>query len=409
MKLLHTSDWHLGASLYQCKRYDEHERFLDWLASTIDLEQIDVVVIAGDIFDTSTPSNRALEQYYRFLHRVAATRTRHVIVIAGNHDSPSLLNAPRDLLKVLNVQVVGAAESDLQDEVLLLRDPAGMPQLIVCAVPYLRDRDVRKVDFDESVEEKGRKVVEGVIDHYRQVCAAANQLRSNLNADIPIVATGHLFTVGGITHDGDGVRELYLGTLGHIDADALPPIIDYLALGHLHTPQKIANVDTRRYSGAPLPMSFTEAAQLKQVVIVTFESSQITVQEKPVPCFQRLVTVRGSWDQIAKQLRELTDQGVSIWAEIIYDGAELIGDLRYRVQELIAGSEVKDLRIKNLALVERILKPQESEETLEELKPEEVFQRCLEVNKIPTTQRAELVLAFREALTALQETDLLKE
>ena len=108
MKTLHTSDWHLGRSLYGRKRYEEFSAFLDWLAQTIEDEKVDALLVAGDVFDTCTPSNRAQELYYRFLCRVAASYCRHVVVIAGNHDSPSFLNAPKELLRVLNVYVLGS-------------------------------------------------------------------------------------------------------------------------------------------------------------------------------------------------------------------------------------------------------------------------------------------------------------
>ena len=143
MKVLHTSDWHIGRTLYGRKRYEEFEAFLNWLAETIQQEQVDALLVAGDIFDTSTPSNRAQELYYQFLGCVAASSCRHVVLIAGNHDSPSFLNAPRELLKALHVHVIGSIPEKREDEVLLLRRADGSPELIVCAVPYLRDRDIR--------------------------------------------------------------------------------------------------------------------------------------------------------------------------------------------------------------------------------------------------------------------------
>ncbi len=143
MKLLHASDWHLGRALYNRKRYDEIEAFLAWLAGIIERENVDVVLIAGDVFDNSTPSNYAQELYCRFLCRVAGSASRQVVVIAGNHDSPSFLNAPKELLKFLNIHVVGYAAGDPADEVLVLSGTDGQPGLMVCAVPYLRNRDIK--------------------------------------------------------------------------------------------------------------------------------------------------------------------------------------------------------------------------------------------------------------------------
>ena len=272
MKILHTSDWHLGRTLYGRKRYEEFEAFLAWLAETIQQNEIDALLVAGDVFDTSAPSNRAQELYYRFLCRIAASSCRHVVVIAGNHDSPSFLNAPRELLKVLDVHVIGSASEVPEDEVLALRNELDAPELIVCAVPYLRDRDIRVSEAGESVEDKERKLIDGIRNHYAVVAALAEQKREELGVDIPIVAMGHLFTAGGQTVDGDGVRELYVGSLAHVTAGIFPACFNYLALGHLHIPQKVSGSETIRYSGSPLPMGFGEAKQWKSVCQVALWS-----------------------------------------------------------------------------------------------------------------------------------------
>ena len=272
MKLLHTSDWHIGRTLYGRKRYEEFEAFLTWLAQTIQKNEIDALLVAGDVFDTSAPSNRAQELYYRFLCRVAASSCRHVVVIAGNHDSPSFLNAPKELLKALDVHVIGSATADPEDEVLVLRNEQDNPELIVCAVPYLRDRDIRVAEAGESVEDKERKLIDGIRNHYAAVAALAEQKREELGVDIPIVGMGHLFTAGGQTVDGDGVRELYVGSLAHVTAGIFPACFNYLALGHLHVPQMVNGSETIRYSGSPMPMGFGEAKQQKSVCQVEFHS-----------------------------------------------------------------------------------------------------------------------------------------
>jgi len=169
MKLLHTSDWHLGRSLYGRKRYEEFSQFLEWLTATIESENIDILLIAGDIFDTSIPSNRAQELYYRFLCHVSSSCCRHVVVIAGNHDSPSFLNAPKEILRVLNVYVVGAMTENIQNEVILLKDQKDRPQAMICAVPYLRDKDLRTIEPGETIDDKNTKLLEGLEKHYKQV------------------------------------------------------------------------------------------------------------------------------------------------------------------------------------------------------------------------------------------------
>lgn len=406
MKILHTSDWHIGRALYGRKRYEEFERFLDWLIGCIEAEGVEALLVAGDVFDNGTPSNRALELYYRFLCRCAGAGCRHVVITAGNHDSPSLLNAPREVLRYLNVHVIGCMSEATEDELVVLHDAAGKPKLIVCAIPYLRDRDIRRAEAGETFEDKGRKLVEGIRDHYRQVSDDAAAKRIELGGEVPIVAMGHLFTAGGQTVDGDGVRELYVGTLGHVRGDAFPDCIDYLALGHLHTAQKVAGSDFRRYSGAPMPMSFGEAGQNKIVVAVNIGAADVSVEEIPVPCFQPLATVRGDWNRITERISTMKKESGSVWLEVIYEGDEVLGDLQDNLRELIAGTSLEILRTRNMRLVERTLSRMRTEETLDDLDADEVFSRCLAAHEVPQEQHEELVAAFRETVLALHEDEL---
>ena len=140
-------------------------------------------------------------------------------MIAGNHDSPSFLNAPKEQLRALDVHVIGSTTENREDEVLLLQSQDGSPELIVCAVPYLRDRDIRVAEASESVDDKERKLIEGIRAHYAEVGVLAEQKHSSVKeapgVDLPIIAMGHLFAAGGQTVDGDGTRPLYAGSLAH--------------------------------------------------------------------------------------------------------------------------------------------------------------------------------------------------
>ena len=409
MKVLHTSDWHIGRTLYGRKRYEEFGAFLTWLADTIQQNEIDALLVAGDIFDTSAPSNRAQELYYRFLCRVAASCCRHVVVVAGNHDSPSFLNAPKELLKALDVHVVGSSTASPEDEVLVLCNEQDAPELIVCAVPYLRDRDIRVAEAGESVEDKERKLIEGIRTHYAAVAALAEQKREELGADIPIVGTGHLFTAGGQTVDGDGVRELYVGSLAHVTAGIFPACFNYLALGHLHVPQKVNGSETIRYSGSPLPMGFGEAKQQKSVCQVEFHSTAASVQLIDVPIFQKLERVKGDWEGISNRIIELSATDSQGWLEVIYDGTEVIGDLRERLEAAISGTQMEILRIKNNRIIERVLGQIHEEETLDDLNVNDVFERCLAVHDVPEEQRPELLRAYQETVSSLYEDDVQAE
>jgi len=409
MKVLHTSDWHIGRTLHGRKRYEESEAFLNWLLGLIEGEAIDLLLVAGDVFDNSTPSNTAQEIYYRFLCRAAASANRHVVITAGNHDSPTFLNAPRELLKYLNVHVVGCASTPPADEAIVLAGADREPGAVVCAVPYLRDRDIRVAEAGESIEEKERKLVEGIRTHYRLVCEAARRKSDLLNTPVPIIAMGHLFAAGGRTVDGDGVRELYIGSLAQVGADLFPEGIDYLALGHLHIPQKVGGSEVIRYCGSPLPIGFGEADQQKCVVLAEFSGKTPLVTEIPVPTFRELKTLRGDWQTIAGGIEALRSKGEEPWLEIVYDGEEIIGNLRERLDEANKGTGMEILCVKNNRVLQSVLGRVGKEESLDDLDAAEVFNRCLDSHNVPQQQRPELLGAYREVIVSLHEADTMAE
>ncbi len=402
MKFLHTSDWHLGRSLYGRKRYNEFSDFLKWLANTITKEGIDALLVAGDIFDTTTPGNRAQELYYSFLCSVSNTSCKNIIITAGNHDSPSFLNAPKQLLKALNVHVVGSITDDIKDEVIILKNREGIECAIICAVPYLRDRDVRIVEAGESTEDKNLKLAEGIKKHYSDVTFIATEKQKE-HGDIPIIAMGHLFATGGKTVDGDGVRDLYVGSLAHIGEDSFPSSIDYLALGHLHVPQKIGKSEHIRYSGSPIPMGYGEAGQNKKVIIITFTGRNPNIQEYPVPCFQELERIVGSGDEIISRLEELKEDNSSAWVEIEFTGTEMASNLRDEIDECLKGSSIEVRRIKNRRLVQRVISNININETLDDLSEEDVFSRCLDTYEVQEEERPLLKQLHREIITSIKE------
>lgn len=401
LRILHTADWHLGRSLYRRQRYHEFEAFLNWLEATIIEQEIDVLLVAGDVFDNTTPGTQSQSLYYSFLHRVRQSGCRHVVITSGNHDSPSFLDAPRDFLHFFDVQVVGRATDDPADEVLVLEDAAGKPELIVCAVPFLRDRDVRISAAGETADEKERSVVDGIHAHYAAVTAEAVRRREALGVDVPIVAMGHLFAQGGRTEDGDGVRELYVGSLGRVTADMFADELDYVALGHLHVPQVVGGREHVRYSGSPIPMGFGEAGQQKIVCLVEVGSA-VSVEKIPVPVFQRLARLRGDLAALTAQLTDLIDEGVSVWCEVEYTGDEIVGTLREQLEEHIAGTNVELLRVKNNRIIASVLAQTERTEQLADITPEQVFERCLETHDIPAGQRGALRDMHQEILHLVQ-------
>ena len=412
MKILHTSDWHIGSTLYGRKRYDETEQFLQWLVETIKNHSIEALLVAGDVFDTSTPSNTAQELYYRFLNEVSRTNCRHVIVTAGNHDSPSFLDAPKVLLKAFNVHVVGSAAEKGGFEVLVLKDGDSKPELIVCAVPFLRDRDVRQSSEGESYQDKENRLVEGIISHYQKAYEEACKEQNDLDKSLPIVGMGHLFIAGSSIYkrlgESSGERDLYVGNLGQVPADRLPSF-DYFALGHLHIPQKVACNEVIRYSGSPMAMNFDEIHQQKSVVLVDIEDQHVDVQTIPVPAFRQFEQIKGDWNSIENTINKLKEESFTGWVEVIYEGQEAIGNLRERVYKLVENTSIEVLKIQNAMLFNAVMKQYEKEVELQDLNPADVFDQCLIDQGVPDDQKVVLKGLFSEVCRQIGEADNQKE
>jgi exonuclease SbcD len=406
LKLLHTSDWHLGRSLCDRARHAEAEAFLEWLLATMRAHAVDVLLVAGDVFDSAAPGTRAQTLYYHFLSR-AARLCRHIVVIAGNHDSPSFLDAPEPLLKALCVHVTGSAREPPEEEVLLLAGPLGEAELIVCAVPYLRDRDLRLAQAGEDLADKEKKLLDGLRRHYARVGEKAAETRRMLGREIPVVGMGHLFVDGSSRVADDGTRELYIGSLAGVEASVFPPVFDYLALGHLHAPQRVGQ-ETRRYSGSPFPMGFGEAGQQKSVCLVTFQGTRAQVETLAIPVFRTLLRLQGDEASLLARLQELRAAGEAAWLEISLDAPAPAQEISARLHQAVAGSGLEILRIRPPVAV-GALAAENAGESLEALPDGEVFRRCLLRHEVPEDEWPELLRAYAEITQTLAEADPLAE
>lgn len=386
-------------------RHAEQQAFLDWLLHEIDRQQVDVLLMAGDVFDTATPSNAAQELYFNFLGNLGRTCCRHVVIIAGNHDSPSFLEAPRQLLKHLRIHVIGKAADNPADDVITLKNAAGQLELIVVAVPYLRDRDVRFAEAGENIADKAEKLRQGISRYYQEAISAAVAMRAAARLEIPVVAMGHLFTDGGKTVEEDGVRDLYIGTLLHLTPEIFPAEVDYVALGHLHLPQLVQDKNHLRYCGSPLPMGFNEAGQQKIVCLVEFNGRQASVQELAIPVFQQLRSIHGNLRQIKEHLDQLSSLQESIWLSVKHVSEEVVGNLRQQLEDHLEGTQLEILRCLNEQMLQQALSADDLLEHLQSLDPKTVFAQCLQDNDIAELQREELQQTYQEALTAVLEAE----
>lgn len=400
VKILHTSDIHIGRRLKNKDRYEEFRKFFTWLEALINHEDIHTLLISGDVFDNSTPSVQSQNIYYSFLARLTKSTCKNVVIISGNHDSPAFLDAPAELLKALNIHVVGVACENIQDEIITLYNSDSMPEVIICAVPYLRDRDVRTAC--EDLNDTGKILISGIYSHYAKVFEHAKILRGNSN--IPVVAMGHLFVHGGHTAKDDGTRALYVGTAIEVGSDLFPEYVSYTALGHLHSQQFIGR-ENIRYSGSPLAMGFGEAAQKKCVNIVEIDDlNNAHVKNVTVPEFQRITKISGSIDEIFERLEALEGERISVWVEVDYTGSEISGQLQEMLNEFT----------KSFRYVEILSIHDESKtisygtsmannyESLENISPVEMLELCFDANDVSQEQRKILMPLYHEILGLLE-------
>ncbi len=396
MKILHTSDWHLGHLLFQQRRDDEHRSFLEWLLELIREEQVDLLIVAGDVFDNGLPSNYALAMYFSFLARCRENGCAQIVIVGGNHDSPSTLQAPGRLLKELQVTVVGAIDPEQPESgIILAAGSDGKPAALVCPVPFLRDRDVHFPKPGEAPEDRDRGIVEGTAALYKRASGLAMARRENLgNPFLPIIATGHLFAQG--TMRSEGERDLYIGDLGAFPAGRFPEEISYVALGHLHRPQVVGNQGRVRYSGSPIPLSFDEGEHLKEVFVFHPENPQ-EGRSIAIPGFRTLVKIVGDLPTIETRLRSIPTANNTSWVEVIYDGPDLVPDLKERVDDLAADLPLRVLACR-YATSETASVSLQPGADLGEITPEEVFRHRLEAGRLSESDRNIVEQAFNEIL-----------
>ncbi len=399
MKILHTSDWHLGRTLYSKKeRQDEHSAFLNWLLTTIKENAIDVLLIAGDVFDTASPSSSSQKMYYDFLVQVRNSECKNVVVVGGNHDSPSFLNAPRDILAALNVSVIGNATENIEDEIISIEDGDKNPVMIVCAVPFLRERDISRFAEKENYADRSKRINESIKKHYETIAKLAEKRKKDSKKNLPIVAMGHLSVVGGKRNEDDGVRETYIGNVEAISSDIFPETFDYVALGHYHIPSVIKN--HIRYCGSPIPMGFGEAGQKKCVYIIDFKDEK-TIETIEIPNFQRLESIVGDKEFIAERLTELRKENISVWVEIIYKGEAIFPDFSAWINEQTANTNIEVLKLQNRQYLNNVLTTDDTINSLEELNVFDVFDTLLAKSTLPEAQKNELKATYKEVVTSL--------
>jgi exonuclease SbcD len=406
MRLLHTSDWHLGQSLHNFERHYEHQRFLDWLLDAIVAEQADVLLIAGDIYDNANPSSASQKQLYRFL-RIAKERAPHLnlIIIAGNHDSPGRLDAPGPLLEAHGTRVIGAVqrnadgEIDVESLVLPLTGRSGAVEAWCLAVPFLRPGDVPRVATEDGTD----PYLAGIATLYQQAFALAQSRRQDGQA---IVAMGHCHMVDG-QMSNDSERRIVIGGTEMLPAGIFDPAIAYAALGHLHLAQNVGKQAHIRYSGSPLPLSFAEVNYAHQILRIDLDGPSLReIVPVPVPRAVELLRVPSKPAPLTQVLEELAalsppdapvEQQPYLEVRVLLEQPE--PGLRARIEAALDGKPVRLAKIETstAARASSIDKEVMTLDQLEKLKPDDIF-RQLYQQRFGNEAPADQLSAFAELM-----------
>ncbi len=372
---------------------------MDWLLAQLTELRPDVLIVAGDIFDGATPPQESLKLYYEFLSRLARSVKCQILILGGNHDSAATLHAPREILRALDIRVIASPPED-PDEALLELEHA-----IVCAVPFLRERDVRLAEAGQSADEVAAAIRAGVVAHYRAIHGRASARAGGRL----LIATGHLTAIGAQVSPSE--RAIHIGNLGAVAATCFDGFA-YTALGHIHRAQTVGGDERVRYVGSPIPLSFSEVDLGKAIRVIDVVGATLTQREITVPVFRPLLrlttTVAALKDDLARHQSAAGDAFLP-WIELTVTDGRVHPDLDRQVREVTT-----DLRLRVLKLLTPVAALDGASagsdavvRSLAELRPEDVFAERLRRESIdPLSEEGRaLVLTFAELMSRLQETD----
>jgi len=304
LKVLHTGDWHIGQTFYGYDRSYEHQEFLKWLVTTIKEKEIDLLIISGDVFDLSNPGAASIKLFYTFLNNVIKVRPNlQVVIIAGNHDSAARLESPKPLLESSNIHIVGMIERnhdgsiDYGKLIIPIKNNDGETKLLCMAIPFLRLGDY------PLIIDSATPYSDGVAAVYKE---AYEYLLTKRMKGQAIFATGHLHTLNAEISDNDKNERLIMGGIEFVPISAFNGNITYTALGHIHKAQKVGDKENIRYSGSPLPMSFSETNYKHQVIIIEVDNEKInSIESLGIPVTIKLLRIPSTPKLLTEALQEL--------------------------------------------------------------------------------------------------------
>lgn len=396
MKILHTADWHLGQQFYERDRLQEQSCFLEFLLSQIIQQQVDLLIIAGDIFDSAHPPRAAEQLYYNFITKLHGLGHCQALIIGGNHDSAPHLDAPSKLLSHLNVHVIGSLPENSQDAIF--RFEAAGQKLCVAAVPFLRDRDVRRAIEGESFNAMEARTKAGIVKCYEEIAELCDKQPHEV-----LIATGHLTAMGGQVSDSE--RSVHIGNLCNISSAQFPAAFDYVALGHLHHPQAVGGHEHIRYSGSPIPLSFSES-QEKELRLLTIESDHSLSQSAiAIPLARRLLRLKGSADEITQAIQEIevSSDELSPWIEVTLTDGDISPMVNDQIRETASAKKTTVLKVgRELSASQLNPLPGEPSKAISEWEPLAVFEQRIDGYDGDLEPKT-LKRCFNHVLEAVQE------
>ena len=388
MRIIHTSDWHLGHTLMDKTREEEMKSFFSFLIDVIIKERVDALLISGDIFDTGTPSNAALSLYYSFLASIKNTECKDVFIIAGNHDSPSLLSAPKEILEMVNVHIY-ATKEDIEPYVI-------GEKVVVLPIPFPRDQELRRLVQGGTIKEEDDRLRLAIEELYK----TETEKTASAYPSLPIVAMGHLMATNINVEDKP---DLYIGGLGSIDSGSFPKALSYVALGHIHKKMNLNSSGTLCYSGSPIPFSFKEAKDTKVLKLVEIEGSETKVSDITIPRFRNLFQIKGDKESIEKELKSLVEDKEEGWVSIEITESGVSSSLRSFCEGITEQTGLEIIHIKDTTVSKRLLETEEDIESLDSLSEEDIFSKFLDEKEIKNERKDDLLTLFREILQQLEE------
>lgn len=386
MKTLHTADWHIGQLFHQYDRSNEHQQFLNWLAQTIKDQKIGLLLISGDIFDLSNPAASSVKMFYAFLNNaVKANPEIQIIITAGNHDSASRLESPKPLLESSDIHIVGVVEKDENGSIdyskliIPIKNKDGGIKAWCIAAPFLRMGDYPVVADCENL------YAEGVAEFYKEAYKFISSKKEPAQA---IIAMGHLHAQQAEVSDIDKMERLIMGGIECISAASFPEGIAYVALGHIHKAQRIGGMEHIRYSGSPLPMSFSERNYKHQVITFEIENEKVkNIQSIEIPTFvpvQSIPAKHAPIEEVIVELSKLPDAGENeepppyLEVRVLEDKPD--PGRRHKIEQALDGKHVRlaTINVKSAGSLATEPANADAQQKLDDLKPSDIFSKIYE-------------------------------